>query len=520
MTEPDADLLDAVRRYEQALARNDVPALDALFAPGAGTIRSADGATLVGHDAIAEFRRARASAPVRSMRQLHVRPLGQDAAVVVVEALRDDGGTTAQTQVWQRGEAGWQVTSAHVSSTRPPEPPAPLTPEEHAAVWRVTDVDVPDAETPGPDAPLAGRRLAVKDLFAVAGQRVGAGTPDWLASAPVETRTAPPVRALLEAGCTFTGIAHTDELAYSVIGANVHHGTPPNRAAPGRVSGGSTSGPAAAVAAGVADVALGTDTAGSVRVPASWCGLHGLRTTHDAVTREGLVGLAPSFDTVGVLTRTADELAAAADVLLPAGPDAPAERLVLWPALLDLVGDAVRTATVAGARALALRAGVPLRTAAGVGPDDLEAWFTAFRTVQAAEAWREHGAFSERARLGADVAARFRTARDVTDAQERDAREVLAAARARLRGELADGTVLVLPATADVAPRRDATASELESTRAATLRLTCLASLGGLPALSLPLAHVGGWPLGVCVVGAPGTDRTLLRLATTDVLRR
>ncbi|UMG91467.1 amidase family protein [Nocardioides sp. TF02-7] len=143
------------------------------------------------------------------------------------------------------------------------------------------------------DGPLVGETVAVKDLFAVAGFRCGAGNPTLLAEAHPASAHAPVVARLLAAGASVRGIAQTDELAYSLAGTNHHHGTPPNPAAPGRVPGGSSSGPASAVALGEASIGLGTDTGGSVRVPAAYQGLFGIRTTHGAVDREGLVPLAP-----------------------------------------------------------------------------------------------------------------------------------------------------------------------------------------------------------------------------------
>jgi amidase len=202
------------------------------------------------------------------------------------------------------------------------------------SIWREhgTPLLPPLGSGPLGSEPLKGRTVAVKDLFAVAGFPTGAGNPTWLAHAAPEPEDAWAVRALRTAGAAIAGIAQTDELAFSLSGANAHYGTPPNAAAPGLVTGGSSSGPAAAVAAGQADIGLGTDTAGSVRVPASVCGLFGLRPTHGAVPADGALHLAPSFDTIGWLTADAALLAAVGSVLLPppASPSAadPPRRLL------------------------------------------------------------------------------------------------------------------------------------------------------------------------------------------------
>lgn len=170
------------------------------------------------------------------------------------------------------------------------------------AVWRERGNPLVAGSGSGP---LHGVRLAVKDVHAVAGHRLGAGNPAWLAEAEPQRAHSWAVGALLAAGADVTGIARTDEFAYSLNGTNAHYGTPPNPAAPGRVPGGSSGGPAAAVALGQADAGLGSDTAGSIRVPASYCGLHGLRPTHGAVPATGMLPLAPSFDTVAWLARDA-----------------------------------------------------------------------------------------------------------------------------------------------------------------------------------------------------------------------
>ncbi|MGN0102892.1 amidase family protein [Bifidobacterium thermacidophilum] len=168
-------------------------------------------------------------------------------------------------------------------------------------IWRVVGTPLIAATRLGP---LSGMGVAVKDLYAVAGQRVGAGNPAYLAESPVQEHSAPAVQRLLDAGADVIGIARTDEFAYSLAGVNAHYGTPPNPRAPGRVPGGSSSGPASAVAAGQAAIGLGTDTAGSIRIPSAYQGLWGLRTTHGRISREGIHPLSGSFDTVGWMTLT------------------------------------------------------------------------------------------------------------------------------------------------------------------------------------------------------------------------
>lgn len=174
----------------------------------------------------------------------------------------------------------------------------------------------PVAVASSPEGPLAGLTLAVKDLFDVAGYRTGCGCPTKLAESDIKTKTAPVVQKLRDAGARFVGKTHTDELAWSLYGMNVHFGTPINAAAPDRIPGGSSSGSAAAVAAGLADIGLGTDTGGSVRAPSSFCGLWGIRPTHARISLEGCMELAASFDTCGFFARDAKTLAETGAVVL------------------------------------------------------------------------------------------------------------------------------------------------------------------------------------------------------------
>lgn len=505
-----AGLLAASARYEEALRENDLTALDALFAPGGTTLRAEGGTALVGHEEISAYRIRRGGAPARWLRRVHVRPLGPDQALTVSETERLDGGRGLQTQVWHRSGQQWHVTAAHVSGAPAPTPvPAP----EDTATWRVPPAGEPLLRGSG-SRPLAGVRIAVKDLVAVAGQRIGGGVPRWLATAPVQDATAPALQALLDAGADVTGIAQTDELAFSLMGVNAHSGTPHNPAAPGRVPGGSTSGSAAAVAAGTADLGLGTDTAGSLRVPGSFCGLYAWRPTHGAVDTTGVLPLAESFDTVGLLARDAALLADAARTLLPQAPVVRPEALLHSRTLFSLAEPATALAVEAALTALSVQTGVPvLDVEDEFTTGEVEAWTAAFRTLQAAEAWAHHGGFATEnpGALSPAVEARFRAGEQVRAAQLAAARDVVTATRGRLDAVLTRGW-LCLPSTATPAPRVDADAAEFEAARGGTLRLSTLASQTGVPALGLPWGRVGDLPVGLCVLAPRGADLSLLSL--------
>src|SRR5437868_12332507 len=166
--------------------------------------------------------------------------------------------------------------------------------------------------------PLSGLTFAAKDLFDVAGHPTGGGNPDWARSHPIPTRHAWAVQRLLDAGVTLVGKTVTDEVSLGILGENPFDGTPLNPKAPDRVPGGSSSGSASAVAQGLCDTALGTDTGGSVRVPASFCGLHGIRPTHGRLDLTGMMRQAPGSDTTGWFARDAATFARVSEVLLGA----------------------------------------------------------------------------------------------------------------------------------------------------------------------------------------------------------
>lgn len=509
-------LLDAFWAYDRALLANNTAALAELFAPGPDTLRADGSGVLVGHERITAFRAGRTAVPTRQVARVHVRPLDPDTALVVAETRSPDGrGTGLQTQLWRTVAGRWRVCAAHVT------PPGPGHGPGHGpvdrSVWRVHGNPlVPGA----PDGPLPGRSVAVKDVFAVRGYPVGAGNPTWLEQAPAATAHAGAVAALLRAGASLAGIARTDEFAYSLAGTNAHYGTPPNPAAPDRIPGGSSNGPASAVALGAADIGLGTDTAGSVRVPASYQGLFGLRTTHDLVDRSGMIALAPTFDTVGWLTRDAATLAAVAAALLPAdrtAPRTPLSKGVLVPALTEQAEPSVRSAFGAAVTSLVESGVLASVDLIEIDPATLERWCEAFRTVQGHEAWALHGRWvgAHPGALGVDVAGRFATAARIDTASTAAARRAVDRAGQAVRALLPPGTALLLPSTSSAPPRRDSPAGSpaLERARAATLRLTCLAGLAGVPAISMPLAQVDGAPLGVSALAGSGADLDLADLA-------
>jgi amidase len=374
--------------------------------------------------------------------------------------------------------------------------------------------DVPVAHAA--EGPLTGLSFGVKDLFDVAGYPTSGGQPLLLAMSGLKTRTAPTVQRLLQAGARFIGKTITDELAFSMNGQNAHFGAPLNGADPSRISGGSSSGSASAVSNGCVDVALGTDTGGSVRAPASHCGLLGLRPTHGRVSLEGALDLSPSFDTCGWFARDAATFARVADVLL--GPDPqplPAGRpRLLWPQdLWALATPAAVQALTPAADAAQKRWGAAQRVTAILDSSDAMYWH--FRYLQGREAWQTDGAFIEAHAppLGPGVAERFAWSRQVSDEQVAAANAFRVRWRAHLAALLGTDGVLLLPTMPDIAPLRTDSDAALEDYRNRAIRLLCGAGLAGFPQLSLPLGQRDGAPLGLSLLGPAGSDRSLIALA-------
>jgi len=364
---------------------------------------------------------------------------------------------------------------------------------------------------------LAGLTFAAKDIYDVAGHVTGCGSPDWRRSHRPAAATAPAVAALIDAGATLVGKTLTDEIAYSLQGENVHYGTPVNPAAPDRVPGGSSSGSASAAAGGLVDFALGSDTGGSVRAPASYCGLFGIRPTHGRISLANVMPLSPSFDTAGWFTREAGLLARVGAVLLGAGGGAPAppRRLLMAEDAFALADDGIAEALAPALRRA--EAAVAPAAPVTVAPDGLATWFGHFRILQAAEVWRCHGDWVRRVApaFGPGVRDRFAFAATVGAEAVAEADAGRRAAAARLGAMLGPDTILCLPTTPSIAPLKDSAPEWVDAFRGRVLSLTCIAGLCRLPQVSLPLATVDGCPVGFSLIARRGGDEMLLALART-----
>lgn len=365
-----------------------------------------------------------------------------------------------------------------------------------------------------PGGPLAGLTFAAKDLFDVAGHPTGGGNHDWARQNPVPTRHAWAVQTLLDAGADLIGKTVTDEVSLGILGENAFDGTPLNPKAPDRVPGGSSSGSASAVAQGLCDTALGTDTGGSVRVPSSFCGLYGIRPTHGRLPLDGMMPQAPSSDTTGWFARDAATFARVSSVLL--GEQIPSQLPTRLIVAVDAFGFADADVAAALQPTIARLSGLVDEVREDLlAPQGLSVWARAQRTLQPVEAWETFKSWIDRdnPRFAFSVARGLVMGSMIPPAEQSWARLMRQEARGRLAYLLPPGTILCLPTTPFPAPSKAQSLSALDPLRD---RITCLCAHGGLtgvPQVSLPGAAIDGAPVGLSILGARGSDATLIGVA-------
>jgi amidase len=380
-------------------------------------------------------------------------------------------------------------------------------------------LDHPEVAVESPKTgPLAGLTLGVKDIFDVKGYVSGWGNPDRYAEAQPAETTASPVQRLLDAGARFIGKTQTEELAFSMIGQNVHFPHPINPVAPDRITGGSSSGSAAAVAGGLVDIGTGSDTGGSVRAPASFCGLIGLRTTHGLIPLDHTMPLAPSFDTFGWFTKDMDSYEKVGRVLIADTYTSLNEvhgksRLISLPALDELLSGPAE-ATAYGRMRRRVENGLGPVRVAKQPPFGIDELYWATRRLQAYEAWAAHGEWisTPGRQIGSAIYERFAFGKTVSAEQVATDARFREKFRAALKDLIGDDGVLVLPTVPCAAPRIESTPEEMGAFRERAIRLLCWSGLSGFPQISLPLGSVDSAPFGLSLLGPAGSDLALIRL--------
>jgi aspartyl-tRNA(Asn)/glutamyl-tRNA(Gln) amidotransferase subunit A len=394
-----------------------------------------------------------------------------------------------------------------------------LAQEEDLGAWLLLDAPGARAQAraadaaaaAGDDRPLLGVPLAVKDVVDVAGLPTTGGLARRLWTAAAD---APAVAALRAAGAVVLGKAHTNELALGIDGRNPQH--PPCRHPrdPVRLPGGSSSGPAVAVAAGQAILGLGTDTSGSLRVPGGLCGVVALRPTPGRVARDGVLPLSPTYDTTGPMAATVADAGAMLAVLTDPQPVALPRGVGLVESLLD---PGVAHPAVAGlVRAAAGGLDLPVEAVEIPGLEDALAVHRDVQLPEAAASVQALGVGEDE--LSDPVRARVRAGASMPARQHEEGHRRRAEIGRALAAALDRHGILAAPSVPVVAPPRDAVLADLGDGRVRDERdalLSCAVPFaqGPFPALSVPAGEVGGLPVGLQLVGPPGSDETLLALA-------
>jgi amidase len=366
---------------------------------------------------------------------------------------------------------------------------------------------------------LNGLSFAVKDNIDVANENTGYGSPGWIDSHSKPVVNAICLEQLLNAGGTHLGKTKSDELAYSLIGVNSFYGTPLNPKAPDRVPGGSSSGSASAVASGLVDFAIGTDTGGSVRVPASNCGVWGYRPSYGAISVSGVLALAPSFDTVGILAQTGETLEKVMRVLLAENSSVSnastsicfvddvfqmADRQILDELTpgLNKLSDSYKTQTV--------------KLAEITEPHINCNWlFEQLGFLLSTEIWNTFGAWvkNEKPELSSEV--EYSLQGYAESASRKDIQASLTTKKMFQNGInsfLSDGTYLCFPTTVDLAPGLDEITPEFFAgdyiPRA--MGVNAISSLSRVPQITIPVAEADGVPIGLSFIAGYGQDMKLI----------
>jgi amidase len=364
---------------------------------------------------------------------------------------------------------------------------------------------------------LNGLTFSVKDVFDIKDYKSSAGNPDYLRTHGPSEENAPVINELLENGARLIGTTHTDELMYSLNGENAHYGTPINPKAPGHIPGGSSSGSAVAVAGGMVDFALGTDTGGSVRIPSSYCGIYGIRPTHGAVDIKGVIPLANGFDTVGWMARDIGTLKVVGDVLLKEQEDQSEQPFTRCLLLKDAWERLLHKSTEDSLSAFLPEIKKVCETyeEITISEEGLDVWANTFRIIQAMEIWEEHKEWikTENPKFGPGIKDRFEWASTLKKEDHKGLFLLSEKITNQLTEVLGDDGIFVIPTAPGCAPLKNLHGDELEEYRSRAMQLTCIAGLAGLPQISLPVGEYDGKPVGLSIIANHQQDLRLLNFA-------
>lgn len=382
-------------------------------------------------------------------------------------------------------------------------------------------VDICHAFVPGemvsvlPNQPgkLSSLTFAVKELYDVKGFVTGSGNLHWKSTHSVADKTAPAVEMLLNNGATMLGKTISDEMAFSLDGENVHYGTALNPNCTNRIPGGSSSGSASAVAGGIVDFALGTDTAGSIRVPASYCGIYGYRPTHGLISTAGIHPLAPSFDVVGWFSKSLNILMQVGSVLLDLDLNVTSgevAEIALPTIFIEQLKPETRKDFLKYTESLPYHVSM-LDLEDGVFSELLDI----LRNIQWWELNYEHGDWIRENidTFGEEIRGRLEQIHLITKNDVEKFRAKKSWYVDYLNSLLPHNRLFMFPTVHDIAPLKGRPIPERRAFRSHAMKSLCLATVAGLPQISMPILEYDSCPLGISLLGARGSDANVLKTA-------
>lgn len=362
--------------------------------------------------------------------------------------------------------------------------------------------------------PLKGYQFAVKDVFDVKGFRTQAGNPEYYDQASVAEETAPAIAILQEAGAELVGKTHTDELGGSLFGLNAHYGSPINSNSPERVPGGSSSGSAAAVSANLVDFALGADTSGSVRAPASFCGIYGFRPTFGRISTNGILPISNHLDTVGIFAQHPDIIA---QILYVYGMKEQTEfkRLRIIPSLLDHLQGALKNTFIE--KLSVIKQFISSTKPLVIDEDQLIEWSNVIRTIAMYDLWQVHKEWILKSNptFGEIISDRLKIGSSVQYDDYKLALMKQKEIKDFMDNNLESGDITIFPTVHDIPPLLSSTMAQLKDFSLKASRHTCIAALNGLPEITIPLRSIKEQcSLGMSFLGRTGDDYPLASFAS------
>lgn len=359
---------------------------------------------------------------------------------------------------------------------------------------------------------LKGLTFAAKDVFKILGSTYGNGHPEWLHTSSPDDFTTSIIMKLLEEGADLVGKTVCDELCFSISGENWNYGSPINPHDPRRFAGGSSSGSGVAAAGGLADFTLGSDCLGSVRVPASYNGVLGMRPTYERVPNDGEAPYTESMDVLGYMSNDTEVFKKVSEIIL--GEDKKPvqfKKLIIAKDCFNEVDKNVREALEPAIKYI--RDQVSVVEELDISLEGLSKWVEVFRYIQGYEVWESYGGWIRKyqPKLSRGPKERLEWASRITLQQYKDAYREKQNITDRIDNIISEDTLLCLPTAASVAPLRTAPLEEINITRAQSSSLLCISPLTGIPQITLPMIKQYNVPLGISLLGKRGTDLSLVR---------